>query len=163
MKRVALQRGESLFGPVALDIVGLALRGEKEAAISKMNSECRPLLKVLRKSGRDYLQYMKASGEEKIKTADESYASNRMMLIIASTLAAIIALVLSLVISRDLKRSLGADPMELNAAAARAAAGDLRALVEESSAAAETLSHDSTRLSEMVRVFKLSQEVSSAE
>lgn len=129
-----IKRVESLYGPVALDIVGLTLNGEKEAAIRKMNAECRPLLKALLKSGRDYLQYMATSGEEKVKVADENFASNRLMLIISSTLAAIVALVLSLVIARDMKGSLGADPMELNAAARRVAEGDMRAVAGLASA-----------------------------
>lgn len=38
---------EAKYGPVALDIVNLALTGKKEEAIAKMNAECQPLLKQL--------------------------------------------------------------------------------------------------------------------
>jgi methyl-accepting chemotaxis protein-1 (serine sensor receptor) len=38
---------EQAYGPVALAIVRLALEGQHDAAIAKMNSECRPLLASL--------------------------------------------------------------------------------------------------------------------
>jgi len=43
---------ESLYGPVANDIVGLALSGNHDEAIVKMDNECRPLLAALVKAVR---------------------------------------------------------------------------------------------------------------
>ena len=37
-------RIEALYAPVATDIVGKALGGQKDAAIARMNADCRPLL-----------------------------------------------------------------------------------------------------------------------
>ncbi|MFK7964704.1 MAG: methyl-accepting chemotaxis protein [Burkholderiaceae bacterium] len=121
-----IKRVEALYGPVALDIVGLALKGDKAAAIAKMNTECRPLLRELLKAGHDYLQYMAATGKKRVEAADNDYSGNRMMLIVASVLAAGIAVLLTWFLSRDVLRSLGADPLELNAAASKVAGGDLR-------------------------------------
>lgn len=49
-----IEQVEQRYGPVAMDIVSLTLRQEKEAAIAKMNSECRPLLAQLIAASREY-------------------------------------------------------------------------------------------------------------
>ena len=49
------ERVESRYGPVALEIVRLALAGQREQAILKMNAECRPLLAALVKAAHDYI------------------------------------------------------------------------------------------------------------
>ncbi|RYZ96008.1 MAG: methyl-accepting chemotaxis protein, partial [Moraxellaceae bacterium] len=42
-----MQRIESIYGPVARSIVQLATSGQHEAAVTKINVECRPLLAQL--------------------------------------------------------------------------------------------------------------------
>jgi methyl-accepting chemotaxis protein-1 (serine sensor receptor) len=42
-----IQQIESLYGPVALNIVDLALNGDKDAAVVKINNDCEPLLRKL--------------------------------------------------------------------------------------------------------------------
>ncbi|WP_343621472.1 MCP four helix bundle domain-containing protein, partial [Ralstonia sp.] len=42
-----INRVEAQYGPVATDIVGLALAGKRDEAIQKMDNECRPLLAAL--------------------------------------------------------------------------------------------------------------------
>jgi len=50
-------RVESLYGPVARDIVGRALAGQKDDAIHRIDTDCRPLLVALLKATTDYIAY----------------------------------------------------------------------------------------------------------
>lgn len=45
-----VDRVEARYGPVATDIVALALDKKQDAAIANMNAECRPLLATLVKA-----------------------------------------------------------------------------------------------------------------
>ena len=116
---------ESKYAPVALKIVELALAGNKDEAILKMNTECRPLLAALVANSRKYADYLKGLGEADVKTAGEAYGGNRTLLLTLCTFAAAVAAALAFVITRSLIRALGAEPAQLGAAAQRVAAGDL--------------------------------------
>jgi methyl-accepting chemotaxis protein len=116
---------EGRYGPVALDIVALALAGKKDDATTKMNAECQPLLKQLIGTTAQYTQFITTSGEQEIRSAADRYQTKRLTLI-ASAIAAILAAIgLATLINRSLMRSLGADPVQLSAAARRVASGDL--------------------------------------
>lgn len=119
-------RVEGLYGPVALDIVALAVKGEREAAVAKMNAECRPLLAELVKAVEAYLQHSAASAKANEETANASYAVQRNLLVGVCVLAIGIAVALALLITRSLTHALGAEPADLSAAAQRVASGDMR-------------------------------------
>ena len=63
---------EAAYGPVALEIVRLALNGERDAAIAKMNSECRPLLDRLMQATQ---AFAKASEEQGAQLREEGQAA----------------------------------------------------------------------------------------
>jgi len=60
---------ERSYGPVALKIVGLALEGNREEAVSKMNSECRPLLASLLGTVAAYVEYEQALSHRAVEQA----------------------------------------------------------------------------------------------
>ena len=116
---------ESRYGPVALNIVSLALADKRDEAIAKMNADCRPLLAGLIKASNAYVDHAQAVAVEDVKAAEAAYATNRIVLIAACALASGLAVVLALAITRSLTRALGAEPAQLNEAAHRVAVGDL--------------------------------------
>ena len=120
-----LESIEGRYGPVALDIVALALAGKRDEATAKMNAECQPLLKQLIGTTTQYTQFITASGEQEIRKAAEKYNTKRFTLIATAIAAILAAIGLATLINRSLMRSLGADPVQLSAAARRVASGDL--------------------------------------
>ncbi len=114
-------RIESLYGPVALDIVKLALDGKKDEATDKMNKECRPLLAALLKATNEFA----GLNDTSIVAAGAHYAQTRWMLLIVSALSVCIALAMGLWIIRSLLGALGCEPNEASALASAVASGDL--------------------------------------
>jgi len=134
-----LQSIERSYGPVALDIVGLARDGKKDEATAKMNAECQPLLKQLIGTTSDYTQAVAASADQEISKAAENSSSNRLMLILATVASMLAATALAALINRSLMRSLGADPVQLSAAARRVASGDLGTVSGSATAPADSV------------------------
>ena len=120
-----LTKLEAQYGPVALDIVDKALAGKKDEATLKMNEQCQPLLKQLISTTTEYSRLIAASGAKGIKQSAENFHSKRLMLIASSLAAIVAAIALATLINRSLMRSLGADPLELSAAAKRVSSGNL--------------------------------------
>ncbi len=120
-----MQGVESRYGPVALNIVGLALAGRNEEAIGRMNTDCRPLLAALIKAANAYIAYGQDVATDDVKRAEASYAAHRNVLLAACLLALGLAVALALVITRGLTRALGAEPAQLSEAARRVAHGHL--------------------------------------
>jgi methyl-accepting chemotaxis protein len=75
---------ESAYEPVALAIVGMALKDQKTEAIAKMNTECRVLLAQLVKASDDYNAYTAARAAILTTSAEESLARKTTMLIVGS-------------------------------------------------------------------------------
>ena len=123
-----LERIESLYGPVARDIVQLAVSGKHEESILKMNKECRPLLAQLIAKVTDFTRYATERAEDLKTEANERYTTQRLVLIVACLLALALACVAGIFITRGLTRALGAEPAELGLAAQRVADGDLSPL-----------------------------------
>ena len=121
----AMQQIEAQYGPVALNIVNLAMTERREEAVAKMNADCRPLLAALIKASNDYvaLSVNEAQAEEAVALAD--YQASRALLVALSLLALVTATGLALAITRSLTLALGAEPVQLGAAARRVAEGDL--------------------------------------
>ncbi|MFZ4285629.1 methyl-accepting chemotaxis protein [Variovorax sp. HJSM1_2] len=82
---------EQSYGPVALAIVNLALNGQKDVAISKMNDECRPLLAALIKATTEYASFTVTRARGLTSDAQESYATQRNLLFIACLIAVVAA------------------------------------------------------------------------
>jgi len=113
---------EAKYGPVALDIVGLALDGKRDDAIAKMNAECRPLLAALLKATTEYIADAQNDGVETVKQASASFSSERLMLIVVCIVAALGAFALGWFLSNAVT-----GPLNRAVRLAEAvAAGDLR-------------------------------------
>jgi methyl-accepting chemotaxis protein len=123
-----IARIEGQYGPVARDIVALALRGEQTASITKMNEQCRPLLEQLTGRLGAFVEYAQQRSRAVENEATERYATQRALLWGACALAIALAVLAGLAITRSLTRALGAEPAELGAAAQRVASGDLSPL-----------------------------------
>ncbi|RZK99786.1 MAG: methyl-accepting chemotaxis protein [Rubrivivax sp.] len=116
---------EAAYGPVALAIVNLALNGQRDEAIAKMNDECRPLLAALVKASANYAQSTEARAQQLTVEAATAYAHQRNLLVLGCMLAFMAAALAGVLISRSLTRALGAEPAALGEAAHRVASGDL--------------------------------------
>lgn len=130
---------ESRYGPVAMDIVSLATKGNKEAAILKMNTECLPLLNQLVAAVNAYTTFGTQRAMASLERAGAAYAGQRNILIAVSGFAVVIALILSLLIIRGLARALGAEPTVLSTIAQRVASGDIRPIPEVKTAARDSV------------------------
>jgi len=123
-----LARIEAAYGPVALRIVGLAKEGQREQAVLEMNRDCMPLLKQLITAGKAYRDFSANMAEQRIRSQQQTYETERTVMIAVCLLAVLLGAALAFVIVRDLLRTLGAEPAELSAAASQVAAGDMRAM-----------------------------------
>src|SRR5450830_1358927 len=103
-----IEQIEQAYGPVALAIIDLALKGQHEAAVAKMNTECRPLLARLLAKTEEYAQVTEKRSQAMVSESQAHYTHQRTLMITAS-LAALV----------------GAALAELGAAAQRVADGDL--------------------------------------
>ena len=116
-----MERIEAQYGPVALAIVGLALDGHRDEAITKMNAECRPLLAALLKATQDYIAYEERQAGLRVQQADAAYSRDRLLMLAASLAAVAAAVVLGWVLSNAITR-----PLQRAVSLAEAvAAGDL--------------------------------------
>ena len=85
-------RVEGMYGPVARDIVGKTLDGRKDAAIARMNADCRPLLAALLKASQDYIVYDQELATQRVKAAEGSYAVDRTTMLAVCATAVVLAL-----------------------------------------------------------------------
>jgi methyl-accepting chemotaxis protein len=120
-----VNRVEALYGPVALDIVKMALEDKREEAIAKMNKECRPLLAALLKASNDFADASQKTADASIVAAKADYAQERMLLLLASAVAVAAAVVLGWLITRSLVGALGGEPAVAADVARAVAEGDL--------------------------------------
>ncbi|HEY0819540.1 MAG TPA: methyl-accepting chemotaxis protein [Rhizobacter sp.] len=120
-----IDRVESRYGPVALNIVDLAMNGKRDEAVAKMNADCRPLLASLLTAANRYIDFAADQGTTEVARAGVAYTSDRNLMLGACLVAIVIAASLAVMITRGLLRALGAEPSVLSAAARRVAEGDL--------------------------------------
>jgi methyl-accepting chemotaxis protein len=120
-----IEKIEKQYETVALDIVQLALNNQRDAAITKMNNECRPLLATLVKVSLDYSNLASNNADALIAVAANDYATQRNYLVAGCIFALFAALAAGMFIARSLSRALGAEPAELCQAVTRVADGDL--------------------------------------
>lgn len=128
-----LARVEGLYGPVALDIVGLAVDGQREEAIQRMSDDCMPLLRQLIQAAEAFMQHSRAIAVAEVEEERVLFEDQRKLLVGACILAIALAIGLGLAIVRSLLRTLGAEPDVLSAAAKKAASGDMRRLTDRAS------------------------------
>ncbi len=131
-----LERIEAVYGPVARDIVRMAVSGEHQSAVTKINNECRPMLAQLTGKAGEFVADAGRRSTLAEEAAQASLASQRRILIAACIAALALAIASGLFITRRLARSLGAEPAELGLAAQRVAEGDLSPLEDTHALAA---------------------------
>ncbi|HEX7686536.1 MAG TPA: methyl-accepting chemotaxis protein [Burkholderiaceae bacterium] len=113
-----IERIESQYGPVALDIAAKALDGRKEDATLAMDTRCRPLLAQLLKATSDDIAYARQVADERVAASHASYAGDRAVQATVSTAAVLLALGLGWLLARAVTR-----PLERAVAIAEAVAG----------------------------------------
>ncbi|QPF75350.1 HAMP domain-containing protein [Roseateles sp. DAIF2] len=121
-----IERIEGLYGPVALDIVGMALAGRRDEAVAKMNAECRPLLAALLKATGEFIGYEQQQAGERVKLAAVDYAGDRGLMVAASVAAVLAAVAMGWLLSNAVTRPLNRAVRLAEAVAA----GDLRSQIE---------------------------------
>ncbi|MGV7206766.1 methyl-accepting chemotaxis protein [Oxalobacteraceae bacterium A2-2] len=121
----AIDKVEQQYAKVALAIVDLALRGEKEQAIRRMNEDCRPLLRQLIAATDAYSEHAAQRSAVLVGEAHAAYLTARHVLAGASVFAIGLSVLAGMWITRTLWRSLGAEPRDLAEAVGRVADNDL--------------------------------------
>ncbi len=119
---------ESLYGPVALNIVGKAVEGRTSDAIAQLVEECRPLLSRLLGVVADYIEYSDMQASKTVAASQASYERSKMTLMIVGFLTVAGAVILSILFISSLFRALGAEPSTLRSIVRRVADGDLRSV-----------------------------------
>ncbi len=120
-----MERIESAYAPVALAIVDLALQKQTEAAVTKMNNECRPLLAQLVKASIAYNDYTTGQVVAIIAAATQEYYAQRYMLIGSCLVVVLAAIAAGVVITRSITRPIN----EAVEVAEAVAAGDLTTVI----------------------------------
>ncbi len=129
-----IARVEALYAPVALDIVRLALDGQHEEAVRRMNEQCRPLLAQLEQASEAYADYTERRTEILMKAADEAIESDLRTFGVLVAIGLMVAVAACWLILRSVFRALGAEPSDLGKAAAQVAMGNLTLISGESGA-----------------------------
>ncbi|HEY9026109.1 MAG TPA: methyl-accepting chemotaxis protein [Burkholderiaceae bacterium] len=99
-------RVESLYGPVARDIVGKALAGQKDVAIGRIDRDCRPLLAALIKATTDYIAYDQELARDRVQVAAAGYVRDRAVLLAVCGSAVVLALALGWMLAAAVTRPL---------------------------------------------------------
>ena len=116
---------ESTYEPIALNIVALGFQGQRDAAIEKINAECKPLLAALIEKTDRYQHLTRERSDKIVQAAEAELTSNIKFLVAFVLLAIVAAIAIATTILRSVHQALGADPSVLHDAAAKVAAGDL--------------------------------------
>jgi methyl-accepting chemotaxis protein len=117
-----ISKVEQRYSQVATAILGMALEGRRDEAITKMNTECRPLLTALLKAANDMLAHETRQAAERVAMAEQAYAGDRLVLIVVCLLAVIGAMGLGWLLSNAVTRPL----LRAVHLAEAVASGDLR-------------------------------------
>ena len=97
---------EAKYGPVAEAILGLALQGQREEAVQKMNNECRPLLAALLAATHAYIDYEQGTARERVAQAEQAHGQDRALMLGVSAAAVLCAMGLGLMLSNAVIRPL---------------------------------------------------------
>ncbi|WP_374580334.1 methyl-accepting chemotaxis protein [Pseudoduganella sp.] len=124
-KIAAIAEVEQRYAPVALNIVELALQGQRAQAVRRMNDDCRPLLRELARVTDDYAALTNGRAQAMVAAAHAAYEAQRRTFIAGLLLAVALSLLAGVAILRSLAAELGAEPHVLRELFSRLAAGDL--------------------------------------
>jgi methyl-accepting chemotaxis protein-1 (serine sensor receptor) len=117
-----INRVESAYGPVALNIVNLALTNKHDEAIVELDDRCRPLLAALIRATNAYADYTHGRQEQIVNEYEAHYESQRNLLIAICLIALGLAAGACVVITRAVT-----GPLRLAIDVARTVSeGDLR-------------------------------------
>jgi len=116
---------EGRYGPIALQIVDLALAKKTEEAIAKMNDECRPLLAALLKATDEYAAFTTTRSKVLVAEAQATFDGERRALIGVSLVVLIGAVFMGLAIVRSVLNPI----LEALQVAKSVAAGDLTTVI----------------------------------
>ena len=97
-----IDRVETLYGPVANDIVALALAGKHDEAIVKMDNECRPLLAALVKATDAYGDFTRNRQDQLVRDSEDQYQTQRNLLIALCVAAIGMAVAAGVLITRSI-------------------------------------------------------------
>jgi methyl-accepting chemotaxis protein len=86
-----MDKTEAAYSTVAVRILELALNNEREAAIAKMNDDCRPLLTRLTHLSNEYAAFIRDRSVEILAESESNYALHRNVLIATCGLAIALA------------------------------------------------------------------------
>ncbi|HIV71472.1 MAG TPA: MCP four helix bundle domain-containing protein [Candidatus Aquabacterium excrementipullorum] len=113
---------EDKYRAVAGTIVGLELQGNRDAAVAKMNAECRPLLAQLLKATNDFVEHEHDQAVARAKSAEDAYGNDRAIMVAACLSALLAAATMGWLLSNGVTRPLNRAVKLAEAVAA----GDLR-------------------------------------
>jgi methyl-accepting chemotaxis protein len=102
-----MERIEQAYTPVALGVVELALGGQRDAAVAKMNKECRPLLAALVQLSQRYQETTAKRSEAILAEARASYELERNALLLAAFAAIATAVAAGALVTRAVVGPLG--------------------------------------------------------
>ncbi|SAK67359.1 chemotaxis protein [Caballeronia temeraria] len=102
-----MMRVEALYGPVATNIVGLALAGKHEEAVQALDEQCRPLLAQLVKATDDYATYTATRRDAIVRADQASYETQRNVLIALCAAAALFAVIGGVMVTRSITTPIG--------------------------------------------------------
>lgn len=117
---------ESKYGPVALEITRLGSGGQRDAAVTMINSQCRPLLAELIGNLNKFLEDSKRIGQENVIASGKSYENLQIVLIVVSVVVVLVAMTLGILTTRSISLPLA----EASRATDRFAQGDLSQAIE---------------------------------
>jgi len=112
-----IARVEGQYEPVAVAIVALVLGNQRDAAVQKMNDECRPLLAALIQATDAYSRYTAARSQAMIEEAEAGNQQRQSALLIGSVLVVALACWAALLIVRAIVRPLQQAVEQINAIA----------------------------------------------
>ena len=116
-KVAEIARVEGQYEPVAVAIVALVLGNQRDAAVQKMNDECRPLLAALIQATDAYSRYTAALSQAMIEQAQAGNQQRQSALLIGSVLVVALACWAALLIVRAIVRPLQQAVEQINAIA----------------------------------------------
>lgn len=104
-----LARVESLYGPVALEIVALALDGHRDQAIQRMSDDCMPLLRQLISAAEAYMQHSRLVAVTEVDDGRALFESQLKLLVVVCLFSMALAIGLGVAIIRSLLRLMSFD------------------------------------------------------
>jgi methyl-accepting chemotaxis protein len=105
--------------------IGLAVKGDKAAAAAYLIGEVRTLQEVVFKAVDQSTDYQQEVADQLARESSATAASGVLLMSSLALLMGIVGATVGLLLTRNLRRSLGAEPDALSAAVARVADGDL--------------------------------------